>query len=919
MKIILPDMLEYFSPMHTSLLTTKLFTPPNRPNWVVRPRLLQTLNDSRRQGCRMVMVSAPAGFGKTTLVTGWIDTLKQIPGGAKTSWLSLDASDNDLGVFLSYLIAALRRFAPGIGEITENLLEQTPLPTPEALLLPLVNDLTTLNEQVILVLDDYHLIQLPEIHQALAFIIERQPPNMEIVITTRQDPLLPLSRWRARGLLREIRLKELRFNEGEAAEFLSHAIGFALKAEDVAALETRTEGWIAGLQLAAISLVQSGASPGENEASHFIQTFTGNDRFIMDYLIDEVLSRQAEDVQRFLLHTSVLERFNAGLCQDLLQNDGADPLAILAYLDQANLFLIPLDQKREWYRYHHLFAELLQYRLKNAQGTTLVTELKRRASAWFDRNGYADEALRYAQAAADWEMSACLVEKYGPYYVQRGELAMVMRWLAALPDPAIRQSPFLCRFYGYLLTISGKLDLGEIYLRLAEEALPDDADHQGSTLAFASYNACFRGDFQGEIELARRALALLPKENTWTRGLAAVSLGLGLCHVEDPEGCESAMKEAFLAGQLAQNMRTCVHALTYLGRTSVLHLDFRQAESYFQHASEYKVDGRDYGGSDMAVFDLAQLKYEQNDLEPSLACVQHGLELNQRTGGIEMRAYGYRLAARLHQLRGEREKAREYFARVLRLAEDYNLSPLTLSLNAACQVEMALTDGNYLEARQASTTFVNATGLYTFCFYPELARVHLLLAQGKLREGMNELEPALARAERPGWEYPRLQVRVLQSLGESDAGKARQHLREALLLAEQGGAMRTFIDLGAPLQALLLDLRPMLKPGESAYADRILAVFKAEIGEGGQSAGQKTGGAGQTGNATLLEPLSEREIEVLRLLADGLSNAEIAQRLYLSPNTLKAHTQNIYSKLDVHSRVQVVNKARELGIINSPG
>ncbi|MBE0697615.1 MAG: hypothetical protein IH586_11900, partial [Anaerolineaceae bacterium] len=799
---------------------------------------------------------------------------KSAPGGVKISWLSLDASDNDMAVFLSYLISALRICEPKIGAVTENLLDQSPLPALEALLLPLVNELACLSGQVILVLDDYHMIQLPEIHKALAFIIERQPPNMETVITSRQDPLLPLARWRARGILAEIRLKELRFTEQETAEFLSQAIGFDLKAEDIASLETRTEGWIAGLQLAAISLVQSGLTPGENAVSDFIQSFTGNDRFIMDYLIDEVLSRQPEPIQQFLLHTSILERFNAELCQALFENEGEDTQSILAYLDQANLFLIPLDHRREWYRYHHLFSELLQYRLKSTQGKSLVLTLKRRASAWFDNNSFAGESIRYAQSAADWDLSCSLIEKYGPSIMQRGEQAEVLRWLGPIPDSVIRQNPVICRYYGYILSVTGKLDLGEIYLRLAEQALPGDQDHLGSTLAFASYNACFRGEFQSEIDLSRRALSLLPKENHWMRGLAAVSLGLGLCHTGDPQGSETAMKEAFLAGQMTNHARTCVHALTYLGRISVLRLDFQQAESYFQQACEYKIDGRIYAGIDIPLFDLAQLKYEQNDLDRSMAYVEQGLETNQHSGGIEMRAYGYRLAARLNQLRGNQAVAKEYLSRALQLAREYNLSPLTLILNDACQIEMALTEGDMQEARVASASYTHSQGLYTFNFFPQMARVHLLLVQGNKRDAMNLLEPALHCAERPGWEFPRLQVRVLQALGENDPSKARQFLREALILAENGGAVRTFVDLGAPLQALLLELRPLLKSSESAYADHILAAFKKEIGDG--HAGQIPAAPGKPGNSSLVEPLTEREIEVLRLLADGLSNIEIA-------------------------------------------
>jgi LuxR family maltose regulon positive regulatory protein len=902
--------------MHTGILATKLFPPPNRANWVARPRLLQKLNNGLRSGCKLAMVSAPAGSGKTTLVAGWTASLRSGPDPVKVAWLSLDPGDNDLSIFLSYVLAALHTCAPTAGEVTGHLLEQSPLPGLETLLLPLVNDLARLDGQNLLVLDDYHLIQLPAIHEALAFLVEYQPPNMQIVLTTRQDPLLPLARWRARGLLTEVRLRELRFSGPETAVFLNQATGFELRAEDIAALENRTEGWIAGLQLAAISLLQSGAAPGDASITGFVESFTGNDRFVMDYLVDEVLSLQPEPVKHFLLQTACLERFNAGLCEAVLEVEpgGADGAgersagSILEYLDRANLFLIPLDHQREWYRYHHLFAELLQYRLQETSGKMLATRIRQRASQWFDEQGLANEALSYANAAADWDSSCRLVEKYGPFLMQRGDQATVRRWLSAIPEEILRGNPVLCSYYGYTLTVTGKLDQGESYLRLAEQALPGDANHMGSTLAFASYNACFRGDFAGEIELSRRALELLPPENFWIRGLAAVSLGLGLCHAGDPQGCETAMKQALAAGKTSRNPRTCVHALTYLGRISVLRLDFQQAEAYFRLAIDYQSDGQSFHGVDIPLFDLAQLKYEQNDLQRMEEYMEKGLEANRRTGSIEMLAYGYRIKARLHQLRGERDAAQEYLKKAVHLAGEYNLSPLTLSLNAAFQVETAVAEGNLREARLASANIGNSQGLFTFNFYPEIARARLHLAQGEKREVFPLLAPALPIAEQPGWEYPRLQVRVLQAMAETDPARARLHLREALVLAERGGAMRTFLDLGAPLQALLLELRPFIRPSESAFADALLAAFQKELGNANPAATQ------QPGNESLVEPLSEREIEVLRLLADGLTNAEIAQRLYLSPNTLKAHTQNIYSKLDVHSRVQAVNRARELGL-----
>ena len=904
--------------MSPVILATKLYLPPSRPNWVIRARLMQRLNDGLRRGCKLALVSAPAGFGKTTLVIEWVNSLKNDSAKPQVAWLSLNSSDNDLPGFIAYLAAALQTCAPGVGQTTLSLLEVKPLPPAEELLAPLLNDIAAQPQALMLVLDDYHTIQQPVIHQAMAFFIERQPPNIHTVITARFDPLLPLSRWRARGLLTDIRLKDLRFNDQEAGQFFTDTMELRLQPEEVSALANRTEGWIAGLQLAAVSLLQSDEGDRDGTRSLFVQDFAGDNRYVMDYLIDEVLCRQPEEVQRFLLRTSFLQRFNAHLCSVMLDDDSAaaSPAEILAYLDQANLFLIPLDQHREWFRYHHLFAELLQYRLQLTEGKETLAELKRRASIWFEENNFSDEAIQYAlsyaQISADWDLYSQLINRHGMALITQGEVTQLLRLLSCLPDAAIRSNPGLCHFYGYTLTNTGKLDAGAEYLALAEEGFKDQPERLAMVLVHVSYNACFQGDFKGEIALSRRALSLLSLDNQSVRGMAAVSLGLGLSHTGNPRGCESAMREAFSAGQQSNNPRTCVHALTYLGRMAVLRLDFKQAEYYFQLGSQYQVNGKPFPSCDMPTFDLAQLKYEQNDLPAARALVEQGFEMNQRSGSIEMRAYGYRIRARLNQLDGLPEAAQADLDQALHLAFENNLSPLTLSLNAACQVEMALTDGSLREAAQAAPEIVKSRGYFPFLTFPETSHAHLLLVQNQRDKALQLINPLLPQVEQDDWEFPRAQVRLLQAWAETNPEKARQYLREALNLAEQSRAARCFLDLGAPIQALLLALRPQIKPAESRFADQLLAAFKSslavEIHNTPDSAQMPPPGG-------LVEPLSPREIEVLRLLADGLSNAEIAARLYLSPNTLKAHTQNIYSKMDVHSRIQVVKKGRDLGLI----
>ncbi len=893
------------------LLATKLYPPPCRYNLVPRPRLTEKLTAGVRSGQRFTLVCAPAGFGKTTLVVEWLSAAARPDGpgtGRRFCWVSLDEADNDLGVFLRYLLAALQTLWKETGRETANMLSGGRLPPAEMLLLPLLNDLLAVPEPFVLALDDYHAIHDPVIHEAMAFLLEHQPPAMHTILTTRQDPLLPLARWRARGELQDIRLAELRFTPAEAAEFMNRMTGLRLSEEDVNTLEAHTEGWIAGLQMAAISLQQTGCECGGSSASEFIRAFTGDDRFIMDYLVDEVLCCQKPEMQDFLLQTSVLERFNAPLCEAILENPPAGEASAaerLAYLERANLFLIPLDNRRQWFRYHHLFSELLRYRLKTTHGPEAAARLQRRAALWCAENGFADQAILYAQAAADWDLCAGLVARNAARLIRVGELTTLLRWIRALPESVVRSNPFLCRSYGYALTNCGQLLEGEKFLALAQQGFADDPDALGTTLAFTSHNALFRGDFNEEIALARRSLDLLKPDNTWMRAVSALSLGLGLLHNGDIQAAEPAFKDACRFGTQAESFRTVINALAYLGRICVLRLDFTQAEAHFRRGAAYRLEDTPHPGCDLALFDLAMLKYEQNELDEALELTHLGLEVNRRSGSIEMLAYGYRLLARLFQLRGEAPAAAEYLQKALKLAAGYDLSPLTLSLNAALQVEMALTDGDLPLAELAAPRVTNSLGLYTFLFYPETARAHLLIIQGRNAEALRLLEPVLERAAQPGWEYARLQVRVLQALAAAEPGRARLHLAEALALARTGGARRTFLDLGAPMQALLRESAPRLDdPASRAYALGLLPAFPENPLEPAAPAA-----------AELVEQLSEREVEVLRMVAGGMSNAEIAQKLYLSPNTLKAHTQNIYSKLDVHSRVQAVNRARELGII----
>ncbi|MBI4926326.1 MAG: hypothetical protein HY835_01075, partial [Anaerolineae bacterium] len=705
--------------MDTQLLATKLFLPPAREGWVKRARLLDRLTQAYLSGSRLSLICAPAGFGKTTLAVDWVNTLRTPAKNTLVAWLSLDSGDDDLTVFLRYLAGAFQTILPDTGKDMLRALEQsTNRPGYETLLAALINDLARHPEKMTLVLDDYHVLEQAEIHQALAFFIERAPSQVHFVITTRQDPLLPLARWRARGQTCEIRLRDLRFSEQESHEFLSTALGDRINPAEIAALSSRTEGWVAGLQLAAISLNQA-----EISNANFIDSFTGDDRFVMDYLIDEVLSRQSLPVQRFLLNTSVLERISAELCAAVLDEppDGSDsPRQILEYLERVNLFLIPLDNHREWFRYHHLFAELLQYRLKCEQGGC-IPDLKRRAARWFESKNLPEEAIRYAQSAGDWQLSSALICRYSESVLNRSDYMTILRWCGNQPPATLKDNDELTQLYGYALSMTGKLEQGREMLALAQAQQTEHPARLGRTLAYASLNACFRGDFQEEIEQAARALELIPTADHSGRGSAAVSMGLGLFHLGRVAESEKAWREALAEVEHSGAERAHTNVLTYMGRLHILRGEFDQAEESYLLASGLNGLRRNLSNSEMPIFDLAQLKINQNRMEEARELAEKGLEFNRLSGSIEMRSYGFRQMVAVYQVERNWSLAQEWMDKILRLNVEFSQSPLSLSLNAACQVDLALAQGDLRAAERVAPQVTNSLGLYPFIFYPELS------------------------------------------------------------------------------------------------------------------------------------------------------------------------------------------------------
>ena len=848
----------------------------------------------------MTLVSASAGYGKTTLVTEWLAaTIPSFIQGkesgdevrrsrVRATWLSLDKADNDPARFLAYLIAALGQVDTRIGERTRALLQSPgPLP-PEVVLTTLINEIAVVHAPFILVLDDYHVIQALPIHQQLDFLVEHQPPQMHLVIITREDPPLPLARLRARGQMVEIRQDDLRFSPAECADFLQRVMDLDLTQGDIIALERRTEGWIAGLQLAAVSM------KGRADLSNFVEAFTGSSHYILDYLIEEVFERQPVEAQDFLLKTSILDRMCGPLCDAVLNRTGSRDL--LYRLEHANLFIIALDQTRTWYRYHRLFAELLRQRLQ-ASDTLFEDELHRLASGWFATQGFIPEAIQHALAASDWNRAAALISDNSVPMLRSGELMTLLGWLKALPNEVIFTRPELCQNYGWALTLTGQLDAADIYLQQAENIAGDDERLLGPILVARAYHLRVGGDISLAIDYAWRALSILPQADALSRGLAALTLGLAYWNQGDFQESERAFLEVDRAAQQSGNHYARMTALTYLGNIQAVF-------GHLHRAAELCHQVIQSGGPSAPVapahIELAALFYEWNQLHSAIQEVQIGIEQSQHTGNPLILLDGYRTLAIIQQGRGEAKEALSTLKKADQLVESHQVSPLGRFRIAACHVQVALAQEDLttaqLWAEQVSEP--SEPALFDPCL--GLTPVRILLARQDKTKAAERLNELYDTACQKGCGAGMVEVRLLQSLAADTPENALHFLQDALKMAQPEGFLRTFVDKGKPMEALLERLRS--QGGElKEYVQAILAAF----GGTGRSAPQ----------GMLVEPLSERELEVLRLLAQGLSNREIAQRLVVTVGTVKSHVHTIIDKLGVSSRTQAVARARELALL----
>jgi len=915
----------------TALLETKLYVPRSRRGLVLRPRLIERLD--RGTASKLMLVSAPAGFGKTTLLAQWLAAGPAVSTDERlAAWLSLDRADNDPARFWTYLIAALRTVAPGVGEGALELLHSPQPPPIESVLTTLLNDLVAITGDIVLVLDDYHVIDAPEVQDGVAFLLDHLPARLHVVIASRADPALPLARLRARGELVETRAAELRFTPDEAAAYLNDLMGLQLTARDVAALEGRTEGWIAALQLAALSM------QGRDDVAGFIAGFAGDDRYVVDYLVEEVLQRQPDRVRTFLLLTSVLDRLSGPLCDAVTGQGGGK--AMVEALDRGNLFLVPLDDRRRWYRYHHLFADVLQARLLDEQPDQ-VPDLHRRASQWYEENGEPAVAIDHALAAKDFERAADLVERAVPAMRRDRREATLRGWLEMLPDELFHVRPVLSIGYVGALLATNEVDGVEARLRDAERwvdaaadgraspgALPagvvvvDEAEFRrlpGWVAVYRAGQAMALGDASTTVTYARRALDLLDEDDLLGQGAAAALMGLASwangdlevgyeayadCtasllragHISDVLGCTVALADIrMVQGRLGEAMRTYGQAL--------------------QLAPEQGGQAP-RGTADMLV-GMSAIHRERNDLPAARQLLLRSEELGQ-LNGLPQNRYRWRVAmARIKEAEGDLGDALSLLDEADRVyVGDFfpNVRPVP-AIRARVWVAQGRVDDAFGWARAQGLSVDDELSYLREFEHLTLARVLLARHQGEspersVHEASRLLERLLRAAEAGGRTASVIEILVLRALAHQrlrDIPAALACLERALTLAEPEGYVRVFVDEGPPLASLLRAVARVAHGEQEGIAPSYVRRLLAALSRTDHHLPVKQG---------LIEPLSERELDVLRLLGTDLNGPAIARELMVSLNTMRTHTKNIYAKLAVTNRRAAVRQAQELDLLS---
>jgi LuxR family maltose regulon positive regulatory protein len=896
------------------LLSTKFFIPRPRANLIVRPHLIERINTGLDR--KVTLIAAPAGFGKTTLLSEWIPHSPR-----RVAWLSLDEGDQDPTLFWAYFISALQGFCPDLGVSALDLLQSLQASPIAAILTALINDITAFSENFCLVLEDFHLIEFQPIHEALTFLIAHQPANMHLIITTRTDPPLPLARLRARDKLTELRANDLRFSAQEAAEFLTRVMGLSLSTEEIAALEQRTEGWIAGLQIAALSM------QNHEDISGFIRAFSGSYRNILGYLADEVLNQRPKGTLNFLLRTSILDRLCGPLCDAV--TGGSDGQAILENLEHANLFITSLDNEGRWYRYHHLFAEVLQARLRQSQ-PEIPADLHLRASEWYEAQNLFSEAVQHALSSGSVDRAARLIEQHRWALLGGGEANTLHRWLDELPAEQLYNRPGLSLAYAWILSLLEQPDGIESCLldaeqslasRPAQETFESENVMRGEIATLQAEIALSQSDIPRAIAFCRQALELLPYESVSMRGVATYFLGQCERRSGNMVEAERAYIEASGIGLQTDNLLLALHALANLSTVQIAMGRLREATQKSQRILEITSERQrqTWPVAGLAYQGLGKVYYEWNDLDSAAHYLRQGIEYGQHGGLVGLEINARTTLAFTLQAQNDPSGA-DAMLREIAAINNQGHHPVYIAQAEALEARLRLRQNRIDQA----ISWAESCGLspddteWSYSRKVEyLTLAQVLFTQGKLEgiDGMLGRFMQTAEADRRTGDLIEILIqRALFLYASNEKVQAFQSIERALILAQPEGYIRTFVDEGKPIRLLLLDYQAIINKkigdegdGESlrllTYTDKLLAAFYQD------APGEKSK------PETILEPLSERELEILRLIATGRSNQEIADILVIALSTVKSHINSLYAKLGANRRIQAIAMARDLGLL----
>ncbi len=909
------------------LLETKLFVPRWQPEMISRPRLVELLRSGVEQ--KLTLISAPAGFGKTTLIAEWLYATRS--EDRATGWVSLDQSDNDPGAFWRYVLAALAKVDANVAERARAMLNASESDYDEPMLTRLINDLAASESTIHLVLDDFHVIEARPIHQAVEFLVLNQPPQLHIIIASRSDPPLPLVRLRGRGEVSEIRAADLRFAASEVDAFLNDLMKLRLSSADTAILESRTEGWIAGLQLAALSL------RGREDVHEFIREFAGDDRYIVDYLVEEVLRRQPARTQRFLLQTSILDKLCGPLCDAVV--DGEDSQFDLETLESANVFVVPLDGRRRWYRYHHLFADVLQAHAVQEHAEEIPAwHLK--ASVWFEKAGLPGDAIRHALAASDYARAAELVELAWRPMDRTRQAPTWLTWAKKLPPEHIILRPVLSAGYAWALLEEGSLEAGNAWLEVAQEGLNDldipvesvpdaskesrvadavEFQHLPATIAAArAFHALAVNDVVGAAKHARLSLDLLPKEEHWRRSSPGALLALASWTRGDLDQASQSLAGALAGAYLLDNTRFIINGTYVLGEILRGVGRFVDAErGYDQALQSPATQTAEWVPSTADLYTgRSELHLMRNELEAAGADLQRSKDLGEDAGLAHWRHRWFVACAGLQEARGDFQSALEMLDLA---AQEYARGPVPdVRPIAAYRIRILIRMGRTIEAEDAARDLrlASTPDASYMTEYEGLTLARLTIAlrrSGRSDLDRSELSQLLDRVLAAAIQQRRItsqiEVLALRSLASdafAEGSPALAPLKRALELAEPPGYTRVFLTEGQPMRDLL---RTALATGTSvSLLPRLLAAFDELLDAETQ--------VSRSGAEQYVEPLTERERDVMRLIAAGMHNREIADELFISLSTVKRHIANAYGKLGASNRTEAVARAIELDLLN---